>query len=109
MKKLKVNTNFIDIVNMDTFLKKLNGLMWKKSPINKAYLFKKTNGIHTFFMFQNIDVILTDKNYKILYIKENMKPFRVLFPKKNIYYTIELPLNISKCFNVGETLTIEEK
>lgn len=109
MKKLKVNTNYIDIVNMSNFFSKLNGLMWKKKPINKAYFFEHTNGIHTFFMFQNIDVILLDKNFKILYIKENLKPFKLILPKKNVYYTLECPLSLAKYFSVGEILTIEEK
>lgn len=94
---------------MNTFSKKLKGLMFKKDKITEGYLFKKTNGIHTFFMRQNIDVILLNKDLKVLYIKENMHPNRILLPKKNVYYTLELPEYKSKDFCLGETLTIEEK
>lgn len=106
--KLKINNNYIKVFEMDTFTKKLKGLMGKKHPIKNGYLFK-TNGIHTFFMFQKIDVVLTDKKNKIVFIKENLKPFRILLPKKNVYYTYELPIDTAKYFKLGEILTLEEK
>ena len=44
-------------------------------------------------MFQNIDVIMTDKRNHILYIYENIKPNHIIFPKKDVYYTYELSHN----------------
>ena len=64
------------------------GLMFKKN-IDYGLCFPKCNSIHTFFMFQNIDIIMTDKNNNILYTRENMKPNRIILPKKNVYYTYE--------------------
>ena len=46
-------------------------------------------------MFQNIDVIMTDKTNKILYTYENIKPNRIILPKKNVYYTYEFSHNES--------------
>ena len=61
------------------------------------YILKfKANGIHTFFMKKNIDVIFTDKNNKILYIYKNLKPNRIIMPKKGVTYTYETPVNILK-------------
>lgn len=108
MKRLKIKNNYINVIEMNTFLKKLNGLMWKKEPIKDCYIFKNTNGIHTFFMFQNIDVILTDKNFKVLKTYEKLSPWKVILPKKEVYYTIEAPLNISSLINIDEVLTFEE-
>ena len=56
--------------------------MFKKN-INYSLCFPKCNSIHTFFMFKNIDVIMTDKDYNILYMYKNLKPFRIVLPKKN--------------------------
>lgn len=53
--------------------------------------FPNCNSIHTFFMFSNIDVIMTDKNNNVLYIYRNLKPWKLILPKKNVYYTYELP------------------
>ena len=108
MKYIEKNGKKIDIILMNSFTKKLVGLMFKKAPIKEAYLFKNTNGIHTFFMRQNINVLLLSKDYKILKVIKNLKPWKVIMPKKNVKYTIELPVNITT-FIEGETLTIKEK
>ena len=68
------------------------GLMFKKN-ISYGLCFPKCNSIHTFFMLKPIDVIMTDKNYNILYIFNNLKPNRIILPQKNVYYTFELPTN----------------
>ena len=66
------------------------------------YILKiKCNSIHTFFMKTNIDVILTDKNDKILYIYRNVKPWRIILPKKNVTYTYETKVNYLKNIKVG--------
>ena len=71
------------------FLKAL-GLMGKKK-IQEGIVLVRCNSIHTFFMRQNIDVVMTDKNYKILYIYKNLKKNKIIWPKKKVYYTFELP------------------
>lgn len=84
----------IIIKNCDNIISKFMGLMFRK---NINYGLKiRCNGIHTFFMKENIDVILTDKNYNVLYIYKNVKPYRIIFPKKNVYYTYEFPKNSIK-------------
>ena len=77
----------MEIKEATTFFQKLKGLMFKR---NFNYILKlKTNGIHTFFMKTNIDVILTDKKGKVLYIYKNIKPNRIILPKKHVKYTYE--------------------
>lgn len=75
-----------------TFISRLKGFMGKKN-INKALLFNKCNSIHTFFMKENIDVIMCDKNNKILYYYNNLPKDKIIFPKKNVYKTYETPVN----------------
>lgn len=72
-----------------TFLGKLNGLMGKKTP--KAMIFKTRFGIHTFFLNFPIDVVIVDKNKKIVAVKESLKPNRVLFWNIKYDTVIELP------------------
>lgn len=91
------------IKEANTFLKRLKGLMFKK---NIDYILKiKTNGIHTFFMKMNIDVYLTDKDNKVLYIYKNVKPNKIILPKKNVKYTYESKVNYIKNVKVGDTIT----
>ena len=69
------------------FKDRLIGNMFKKDIIDMC--FPKCNSIHTFFMLNSIDVYMTDKNNKILYIYKRLKPCKVILPKKNVYFTYE--------------------
>ena len=64
--KLVLKDKELDLKDCHTFKDKLLGFMFKKN-INYALRFK-CKSIHTFFMKENIDVIITDKNNKVLYI-----------------------------------------
>lgn len=90
--KLIYNNDDIEIYDCNTFFTRLKGFMFKKK-IDHALLFNKCNSIHTFFMRCNIDVIMCDKNDKILYYYNNLKRNKIILPKKNVYKTIELPVN----------------
>ena len=39
-------------------INKLFGLMFRKKPIKEVYILYNCNAIHTFFMRQNIDIII---------------------------------------------------
>ena len=84
--------NKIEVKECNNLFNRFIGFMFKKN-INYALCFPKCNSIHTFFMLTPIDVIMTDKDYNILYIYKNLKPNKIILPKKNVYYTFELPIN----------------
>lgn len=90
------------IINCTTFRKRLIGLMFKKDKIDYGLCFPKCNSIHTFFMLQPIDVVMTDINHNIKYIYSNYKPFKIILPKKGVYYTYELPVFSSKNLKVND-------
>ena len=79
----------IKIKECNTFFSRLKGMMFLKRKIDYGYLFKRCTSIHTFFMFQNIDVYMLDKDFNILYSYINLKPWRIILPKKHVYYVIE--------------------
>lgn len=89
--KLCINDKKIELKEANTFFKELRGLMFKKH-INYALKFR-CNGIHTFFMKSNIDVILTDKHNNVLYTYKDLKRRKIILPKKDVYYIYELPPN----------------
>ena len=103
---LEKHKNKINIKVCNNIFNRFIGFMFRKN-INYGLCFPKCNSIHTFFMFTNIDVIMTDKNYNILYIYKNLKPYKIILPKKNVYYTIELPKRLFK-FKMKEKLNIEK-
>ncbi len=62
----------------DSFFSRLIGLMFKE-PLSEfdSLLIKKCNSIHTFFMKYPIDVIFMNKNFKVIRIYRNIKPWRM--------------------------------
>ena len=94
--KLLYNNKDIDLYECKSFFSRLKGFMFTRN-IDKALLFDKCNSIHTFFMKSNIDVIMCDKNYKVLYFYKNLPKNRIILPKKNVCTVIETPSNY---FNV---------
>ena len=102
--KIINNNKSLNLIYCNTFFKRLKGFMFKKE-INFCLCFPHCNSIHTFFMKNSIDVIMTDKDYNILYIYENTKPNKIILPKKNVYYTFEFPINFFK-FNTNEKIKI---
>lgn len=81
----------IPIFNCTTFKSRLLGLMFQKN-IEKALCFPHCNSIHTFFMKVPIFVIITNKEHLVLYCAV-VKPWKVVSPIKNGYYTYEFPLS----------------
>lgn len=94
---MKIN---LPIIICNNYFKRLKGFMFCYK-IDKILCFPKCNSIHTFFMFENIDIIMTDKDNNVLYTFYNFKPWKIILPKRNVYYTYELPLNTIK-LNIGD-------
>ena len=88
------------------FFNRLKGFMLKKN-INTCLYFNHCNSIHTFFMKENIDVLLCDKNNTILYYYKNLKPNKIILPKKGVTKIFELPTNYFN-FKEKEKVKIEK-
>ena len=93
--KLIIKDINIKVKECKTFKERLIGLMFKKN-INYGLLFKKCNSIHTFFMLEPIDIIMTDKHDNIIYTYSNLKPWKIILPKKGVINTYEFPKNTIK-------------
>ena len=103
--KIINNNKYIELKMCNNIFNRFKGFMFTKN-INNCLCFPRCNSIHTFFMLNPIDVIMTDKNYKILYIFKNVKPFKIILPKKDVYYTFELPTNTFK-FKINEKIKVK--
>ena len=69
------------------------GLMFSRKSKTLLFIFNKEKivSLHMFFVLFPIDVIYLNKNKKVVQLKENFKPFRILIAKKPAKYIIELP------------------
>lgn len=101
-----INDKKYNINVMNTFTKRLKGLMFKKEPIKDIYLFSKCSSIHTYFMKQNIDICILDKNDVIVYTKSNVGKGSIIIKKG--FSTLEMPLETCKYLKVGDKLTIKK-
>lgn len=103
---VKINDKKIPFIDYTSFFDRFIGLMFKLDHIETGLRFPKCNSIHTMFMCQKIDVIMTDDNDEILYLYPNLKSERIIFPKKNVYYTYELPIGSIQNLKVGDFLHV---
>lgn len=64
------------------------------NPNFSRYLWFNTRfGIHTFGLKTPIDVLVLDKNYKVVYSKPNLLPWRIFIYSPVYNQVIELPAN----------------
>ena len=90
--KLTYHNKNINLKECTSFFERFRGFMLKRN-IDIALLFNHCNSIHTFFMYQNIDVIMCDKNNTILYYYKNLGKNRIILPKKKVTRVYETPAN----------------
>lgn len=105
--KVLFDNKELSIKNCQNFKDRLIGLMFKKENIDYCLCFSRCNSIHTFFMKQNIDVVMTDKNKKVLFTYKSLKPWKIIWPKKNVYYVYETKENTFN-YNIGEYMKFEK-
>lgn len=102
---IEKNNIKIKVFILRNIFKRFIGFMFKKN-IDYALCFPRCNSIHTFFMKENIDIYMTDKNNKIIYIYKNLSKNKIILPKKHVYYTYEFPINTIE-FKINEQIKIK--
>lgn len=72
-----------------SFWDRLLGLI---NPANPRILLLRTRfGIHTLFLKKPIDVLILNKEFKVVALKKNLKPYRVFFWNPKYEYVLEMP------------------
>ena len=104
--KLVYNNKDINVIECKTFMKRLKGFMFQKN-INYALLFNNCNSIHTFFMKENIDVIMCDKNNIVMYHYKNLGKNKVIWPKRGVSKVFETP-SLYFDIEIGEEMIIKK-
>ena len=101
---------FLKILIADSFLTRLAGLMFrKKLPEATGLLLTSCNSVHMCFMRFAIDVIYVDKDYKIIKIVKNLKPWIGLSMCSKAWGTLEMTAGEAECCGlmVGDKLIVE--
>ncbi|MBT4825007.1 DUF192 domain-containing protein [Candidatus Woesearchaeota archaeon] len=88
------NTQIVKDHNIcKSWYSKLKGLMFsKKNSKNLIFVFdnEKKIGLHMWFVFYPIDVLLLDSDKKVVEIKERFRPFSWFNSKEKAKYVLEL-------------------
>lgn len=89
---------------LNSWQEKSEGLLGntKASPI----FFKTRFGIHTFLMKFPIDIVVLDQNYKVVKIRQNLKPNRIFFWNPRFYNVLELPNGWLKKYKIKLNSTV---
>ena len=94
----------------DSVAGRLIGLLGQRSlkPDSGVWIVP-ANAIHTVGMLFSFDVVMIDKNFRVVSVKELVKPFRIILPKLRAESVIELPAHtiFRSRTEVGDELVIE--
>jgi uncharacterized membrane protein (UPF0127 family) len=76
----------------DSITGRLIGLLGRRSlkPDSGVWIFP-ANAIQKIGMMFSFDVVMIDKNYRVVSVKEFVKPFRIILPKLRAESVLELP------------------
>lgn len=88
--KLLYENKCIELKECKTFSSRLLGFMFKKD-ISSSLLFDRCDSIHTFFMKENIDVIMCDRNNNVLFFYKDLPKNKIIWPKKGVSRIFETP------------------
>ena len=76
----------------DSILSRLVGLLGRKSlKPDQGMWIVPANSIHTFGMMFSFDVVMIDKDFRVVSVNEMVKPFRIMLPKRRAESVLELP------------------
>ena len=103
---LQVKRKKIKLIELTGFWNRFKGLKFVLESIDYGIKFPKKKFVTTNFLCQKIDIVLTDKEDNILYMYENMKTEKYIFPKKKVYNVYFLPLNTVKDLEPNTKLKI---
>jgi uncharacterized protein len=94
----------------DSILGRLVGLLGKRSlkPDSGVWIVP-ANAIHTMGMLFSFDLVLIDKNFKVVGLREMIRPFRITRPNFRAESVLELPAHtiFKSRTEVGDQLVIE--
>ena len=94
----------------DSILGRLIGLLGRKSlaPDSGVWIVP-SNAVHTIGMLFSFDLVLIDKDFKVVGLRELVRPFRVTWPNHRAESVIELPAHsiFRSRTQIGDQLLIE--
>lgn len=105
--KIKGKSKDLKVITCNHFKSRLIGNIGKKK-IKEVLLFPKCNSVHTFFMKQNIDIVMLSKDNTVIANYQNVSPYKIIWPKKGVKNILEFPA-FENIYSVGEKITLKKE
>lgn len=103
---IKIKNKKVKLIEANTFWERLKGLKFVLGPLQYGVRFPKKRSSNTNFLFEKVDVILTDKDEKIIHMIEKLGTEKKVRRRKNVYNTYFVPVGTISYLKVGETLNL---
>lgn len=95
----------IQLEYADTFWRRFCGLMFRKQlPKGQGLLLVPCNGVHMCFMRFAIDAIFIDKDYRVLKIAPNLRPWLGIAHCHKAWGVVEVTAGEAKALKAGDRL-----
>lgn len=80
------------------------GLLKPENP--RCLIFFTRFGLHTFFLSEPIDILVLDSNWKVVIVRQCLKPFRFFFYPLKYFTVIEMSSGVIKKSqtNIGDKI-----
>lgn len=94
----------------DSIVGRLVGLLGRRSlPQDSGVWIVPSNAVHTIGMLFSFDLVLIDKNFKVVGLRELVRPFTITWPNHRAESVIELPAHtiFRSRTQIGDQLLIE--
>jgi uncharacterized membrane protein (UPF0127 family) len=89
----------------DTFWRRFCGLMFRKQlPKGQGLLLTPCNGVHMCFMRFAIDAIFIDKDYRVLKIASNLRPWLGIACCYKAWGVVEVAAGEAEGINIGDIM-----
>ncbi len=105
----KKTTLALNCKQATTLMELVFGLHWLSNP--PELLFKTRLGIHTLMLRKPIDIVILGNSLRVVSLKANLQPNRVLFWNPRYQWVLELPVNAIKNSKteIGDQLKFDPK
>lgn len=103
------NNKDLELIELNTTIDRFKGLKLVLEPLDYIIKFPNKKIASTYFLCQKIDIIMTNKENKILKIVPNVKSEKIIFPVKGVKDIYFFPLKSSLKFKIGEKLEFIKK
>jgi uncharacterized protein len=94
----------------DSIVGRLVGLLGRRSlPQDSGVWIVPSNAVHTIGMLFSFDLVLIDKNFKVVGLRELVRPFTITWPNHRAESVLELPAHsiFRSRTQIGDQLLIE--